>query len=90
MSGNPIIAAYDFPANERVPQKVVAELNFFVTKLTKILDKKAGDNEMKQQSYNKQVSQYILLRAKRTSDIREKRILGYIYKRFVAVRNMTK
>jgi len=39
---NPVIASYTFPSNERIPQKVTSELNFIITKITKVLDKKAG------------------------------------------------
>lgn len=84
-ANNPIISSYDFSKNERIPQKVVAELNFFVTKLMKVIDVKAGDNSKKKNSYNQQVAKYILDRAKKTTNQQEKRILAYIYKRFSIV-----
>lgn len=40
-SNSSIIDSYSFPDNERIPQKIASELNFIITKITKILDKKA-------------------------------------------------
>lgn len=41
LSNNQVVAEYDFTTNKRIPQKVAAELNFFITKLAKILDMKS-------------------------------------------------
>ncbi len=41
LSNNQVVAEYDFTTNKRIPQKVAAELNFFITKLAKILDTKS-------------------------------------------------
>lgn len=88
MSSNPIVSSYGFPKNERIPQKVAAELNFFITKLMGILDKKAAGNIKKKDSYNQQVLKYLMNRVKQTSDVREKRIMEYIYKRYSIVASM--
>ena len=84
-SANSIVSAYNFPENERIPQKVAAELNFLVTHLQRIIDKKAGDNEQKKDMYRKTVAKYIMDRAKKTTNKREKRILVYLFKRFSVI-----
>lgn len=83
LSNNMIVAGYDFTANKRIPQKVAAELNFFITKLMKILDAKAGQNEAKKKQYYQAVNIYIANRAQQTSDAREKRIMEYLRTRLV-------
>ncbi|MDD2916506.1 MAG: M4 family metallopeptidase [Candidatus Gracilibacteria bacterium] len=85
LSANPIIGGYDFTKNERIPQKVAAELNFFITKLVKAIDHKATANLTKKQAYYNAVAQYMLSRAKKTNNKREKRIFSYLYARFVIV-----
>lgn len=82
---NPIIASYAFPGNERIPQKIAAELNFFITKITRILDKKAGTNTVKKARYYKAVDLFILNRWKKVSSEREKRILEYLHTRLITV-----
>lgn len=83
LSNNTIVAGYDFTANKRIPQKVAAELNFFITKLMKILDAKAGQNEAKKKQYYQAVNIYIANRAQQTFDAREKRIMEYLRTRLV-------
>ena len=82
------MSAYDFSANERIPQSVASELNFFITKLTKILDQKAGNNTLKRDVYYQAVTRYITARIKLTSDSRDKYILQYLYKRFNIVKSI--
>lgn len=85
LSNNQVVAEYDFTANKRIPQKVAAELNFFITKLTKILDAKSKGNEAKKQKYYQAVNIYIANRAQQASDTREKRIMEYLGTRLVVV-----
>ncbi|MDD5197505.1 MAG: M4 family metallopeptidase [Candidatus Gracilibacteria bacterium] len=87
-ASNSIVSAYDFTINKRIPQKVAAELNFFVTKLVKNIDKNAGNNEKKRNQYKQIVKRYIINRVKQSSDEREKRIMQYLYKRSSVVMKM--
>jgi hypothetical protein len=86
-ASNPIVSAYDFKENERIPQNVASELNAFITKLTKIVGQKTGDNTLKRDAYYQAVTRYITVRIKLTSDSHEKIILQYLYKRFTVVKN---
>lgn len=68
-----------------MPQKVTAELNFIMTKITKILDKKAGANEIKKARYYQAVDAYILNRANKTTSKKDKRIFEYLHTRLVTL-----
>lgn len=82
---NPIIASYSFPQGERVPQKVASELNFIITKITRILDAKAGSDRIKKTRYYQAASLSILNRLEKTTSEKDKRILEYLHTRLVTV-----
>lgn len=83
--GNPTIGGYAFPGNERIPQKVAAELNFIMTKITKYLDSKAGSDTAKKVRYYKALDAYMLGRYKNTTSERDKQILSYLHTRLGVV-----
>ncbi len=81
-TNNPILAAYVFSHNEKIPQKVTSELNFIITKITRILDKKAAANGIKKIKYYKMIDAYILARAQKTQNEKDKMIFEYLHARF--------
>jgi len=82
---NPIVASFDFASNKKIPQKVAAELNFFLSKITKTLDAKAGKSQIKKKQYYQALNVYLANLASQTFDAREKRIMGYLSDRLVVV-----
>jgi hypothetical protein len=62
---------------------VTAELNFIISKITKVLDKKAGLNGAKKTRYYQTVDTYIQNRATKATSDREKRIFEYLHSRLV-------
>lgn len=82
---NPIIGAYSFPPNERIPQKVASELNFIMTKITKVLDRKAGVNQAKRAKYYQALDAYMSNRAQKSVSEKDRRILEYLRIRLVTV-----
>lgn len=56
-----------------------------MTKVTKLLDTKAGANEAKRARYYQIVDAYLVSRAARTTSDRDKQILEYLHNRLVVV-----
>lgn len=64
---------------------MAAELNFFITKLTRIVDGKAGKDPLKKLKYYEAVQSYLENRMSQTPDIGDKRIIQYLSTRFIVV-----